>query len=79
VPTCLTVRFQINRIELQKFDGKGAIASLKAGQNLTVRFRTADLKTSANARSLKLVDFDLKEAIAPQMQNSKNSHNGWLN
>ncbi len=27
-------------------------------------------------RSLKLVDFDLKEAIALQMSNSKNSHNG---
>jgi hypothetical protein len=34
---------------------------------------------AANARSLKVVEFDLKEAIAPQIQNSKNSLNGWLN
>jgi hypothetical protein len=36
----------------------------------------APLEESMQRRSLKLVDFDLKEAIAPQMQNSKNSHNG---
>jgi hypothetical protein len=45
----------------------------------------APLEESMQRRSLKLVDFDLKEAIAKrcceaqialQIQNSKNSHNG---
>jgi hypothetical protein len=34
----LTVRFQINLVELEEFGEEGAIAFLKAGQNLTVRF-----------------------------------------
>jgi hypothetical protein len=36
----------------------------------------APLEESMQRRSLKLVEFDLKEAITPPIQNFKNSHNG---